>query len=120
MDDLAEGEVVLVNELSRLGRSLADTLAAIEGVKERGAAFRSIIDGVGGHWARASRRSASKRLGAVAQFERAPVAERSRLGVARAKAEGRTLGRRHALSPQQWLLCAAAWPMVSRCGLWSH
>lgn len=91
---------MLVNELSRMGRSLAATLAAIEGVKERGAAFRSIIDGVGTGQGPAGDLLLSV-LGVVAQFERALVAERSRQGVARAKAEGKTLGGRHALSPQQ-------------------
>jgi putative DNA-invertase from lambdoid prophage Rac len=40
-------------------------------------------------------------LAAIAEFERGMIRERCSAGLARAKAEGRQLGRKHALNPHQ-------------------
>ena len=49
MEELTDGDVLIVWRLDRLRRSMPHLISTIEKLKERGVGFRSISDGVGNH-----------------------------------------------------------------------
>ena len=89
---LVPGDTLLVWRLDRLGRSMPHLVQLIEELRNRGVGFRSVNDGV------IDTTSASGELifhifSALAQFERRLIQERTRAGLAAARARGRTGGR---------------------------
>ena len=94
---LAPGDMLVVWRLDRLGRSMAHLVTLIEGLLQRQVGFRSLGDGA------IDTTTASGELmfhifSALAQFERRLIQERTRAGLAAARARGRRGGRR-ALQP---------------------
>ncbi|WP_426960268.1 recombinase family protein [Muricoccus radiodurans] len=86
------GDTLAVVRLDRLGRSLGELLAVVTSLKDRGIALLSLEE-------RIDTGSAAGELvfhvfGAIAHFERRLIAERTRDGIAAARAEGRKPGRR--------------------------
>jgi len=98
MDAAREGDEVLIVRLDRLGRSVPDILATIELLEARGVALRS-LDGI--VTSGPMGRMVTTVLGAVAALERDLILERSRAGMAAARARGTHMGRPHSLSPEQ-------------------
>ncbi|EEE1754088.1 recombinase family protein [Salmonella enterica] len=89
-----EGDVIHVHELSRLGRSVADTLAIIEQVKEKGVSIHFHKEGItAGVNENAASRMMLNVFAAVAQMERELMLERQAEGYKAAKAAGRKGGR---------------------------
>jgi len=89
--DLRPGDVLVVWKLDRLGRSLSHLIRIVEGMKERGVAFRSLteaIDTTTPHGV-----FLFNLFGALAQYERALIAERVMAGLAAARRRGRKGGR---------------------------
>ena len=84
-------DALLVWRLDRLGRSLRHLILTLEDLQHLGIAFVSLGEGI--DTATPAGRLQLHILGAIAEFERARIAERVRLGLARAKAEGKHLGR---------------------------
>ena len=89
---LRRGDTLVVWRLDRLGRSMRHLVNMIEDLKERGIGFRSISDGM------IDTTSASGELvlnifSALAQFERRLIQERTKAGLAAARARGRKGGR---------------------------
>ena len=87
-----KGDMLTVVRLDRLGRSLAELLATVALLKERGIELVSLEE-------RIDTGSAAGELvfhvfSAIAHFERRMIAERTRDGIAAARAEGRKPGRR--------------------------
>lgn len=85
------GDTVCVVRLDRLGRSLKELLETVDGFKARGLAFRSLEE-------RLDTASAAGELvfhvfGAIAHFERRLIVERTRDGIAAARARGKLPGR---------------------------
>lgn len=99
LEQLRPGDVVVVWKLDRLSRSLKDLLAILERIDAAGAGFRSLTEAV--DTTVPAGRMLMQMLGAVAEFERAMVKERTRAGLAVARAEGRVGGRRPKLTPAQ-------------------
>src|ERR1700747_3339371 len=99
LEQLREGDVFVVWKLDRLSRSLKDLLNVLERITEAGAGFRSLTESI--DTTTAAGRMMLQMLGAFAEFERAMVRERTRLGLIRARAEGRIGGGRCSLSPKQ-------------------
>ena len=94
---LAPGDLLVVWRLDRLGRSMTHLVTLIEGLLQRQVGFRSLGDGA------IDTTTASGQLmfhifSALAQFERRLIQERTRAGLAAARARGRRGGRR-ALQP---------------------
>ena len=86
------GDTLAVVRLDRLGRSLTELLETVAMLKERGIALVSLEE-------RIDTGSAAGELvfhvfGAIAHFERRLIAERTRDGIAAARAAGRKPGRR--------------------------
>ena len=90
LDRLAAGDTLVVVRLDRLGRSLLHLLETITALQDRGVHFRSLGDPV--DTASPQGRFTLQILGAMAEFERALIRERTMSGLAAARAEGRTGG----------------------------
>jgi DNA invertase Pin-like site-specific DNA recombinase len=91
LDRLREGDTLVVWKLDRLGRSLRHLIDLADGLKARGVGFRSITEGLdtttpGG-------KLIYHVMGALAEFERDLLRERTRAGLDAARAQGRRGGR---------------------------
>src|SRR5437870_10183026 len=97
---LAKGDVLVVTRLDRLARSTRDLLNLLGTIAEKGAGFKSLRDA----WAdttTAHGRLMLTVLGGLAEFERELIRIRTGEGRARAKANGKSLGRRFKLTAHQ-------------------
>ncbi len=99
LDTLRPGDVLVVWKLDRLGRSLKDLLVLLERLDGLGVGFRSLTEHV--DTTTPAGRMLLQMLGAFAEFEREMVRERTREGLAAARADGRVGGRRPKLSQSQ-------------------
>jgi DNA invertase Pin-like site-specific DNA recombinase len=99
LDFLRAGDTLIVWRLDRLGRSLSHLLKVIEGLEERGIEFRSVTENI--DTTSATGRLVLHLFGALAQFERSLLQERTKAGLAAARARGRKGGRKPLLSERQ-------------------
>ncbi len=95
LDQLREGDTVVVWKLDRLSRSLKDVLHIMERIAEAGAGFRSVTENI--DTTTPAGRMMMQMVGSFAEFERAMIRERTSAGLAIARAEGRIGGRRKKL-----------------------
>jgi len=84
-------DTLIVWRLDRLGRNLKHLITLLEEVHAMGVAFVSLHEGIDA--TTPAGKLQMHILGAIAEFERARIAERVKAGLARAKAKGRRLGR---------------------------
>lgn len=96
------GDTLVVWKLDRLGRSLSHLISLISELDERGVAFRSLSEAIDTDTA--GGRLLFHVMGALAEFERTLISERTRAGMAAAKTRGAALGRPRKLSSAQVLL----------------
>ena len=94
-----EGDQLVVTKLDRLGRSLEHLIVLSNELQARGVDLVVIDQGI--DTSTAVGRMFFQILGAIAEFEHALMAERTRDGLAAARARGRTGGQRPKLSPRQ-------------------
>ena len=92
LDQLGQGDTLVVWKLDRLSRSLSDLLFALERVSAQGAAFKSLTESI--DTSTAAGRMVAQLLGAFAEFERNIIRERTVAGLKAAKKRGTLLGRR--------------------------
>lgn len=96
---LRPGDELIVYKLDRMGRSLQDLLLILDRILASGAAFRSLTEPID------TRTPAGKLmysiLGAVAEFERSMIRERSIAGQLAAYRRGVPLGRRRVSRPPE-------------------
>ena len=95
LDQLRDGDTVVVWKLDRLSRSLKDVLHIMEQIAEAGAGFRSVTENI--DTTTPAGRMMMQMVGSFAEFERAMIRERTSAGIAVARAEGRIGGRRKKL-----------------------
>ena len=88
--DIRPGETLVVVRLDRLARSVSHLLAVIEQLEATGAHFRSLRDPIDTSTPQGM--FSLQVLGAVAQLERALIAERTKAGLNAARARGRVGG----------------------------
>lgn len=100
LDRLEEGDVLLVTKLDRLGRNAMDVRATVERLASSGVRVHCLALG-GADLTSAAGRMTMSVISAVAEFERDLLIERTRSGLNRARAEGRTLGRPAKLTTAQ-------------------
>ena len=86
-----KGDTLAVVRLDRLGRSLADLLATVTMLKERGIALLSLEEKI--DTSSAAGELVFQVFGAIAHFERRLIAERTKDGIAAARARGKQPGR---------------------------
>ena len=99
LDRMEDGDVLVVTKLDRLGRNAMDVRATVEGLAASGVRVHCLALG-GVDLTSAAGKMTMGVLNAVAEFERDLLIERTQAGLARAKAEGKALGRPSALSPE--------------------
>lgn len=92
LETLACGDTLIVWRLDRLGRSMRHLITTVEDLRDRGVGFRSLQEGA------IDTTTASGELifnifSALAQFERRLIQERTKAGLAVARARGRCGGR---------------------------
>ena len=90
MREIGAGDVLVVVRLDRLARSVSHLLVVIEDLEARGAHFRSLRDPIDTSTPQGM--FSLQVLGAVAQLERALIAERTKAGMKAAKARGKLPG----------------------------
>ncbi len=100
MDRLEAGDVLIVTKLDRLGRDAIDVSSTVMALAEMGVRVHCLALG-GVDLTSSAGTMTMNVLNAVAQFERDLLIERTQAGLNRAKAEGKTLGRKATLSEQQ-------------------
>jgi putative DNA-invertase from lambdoid prophage Rac len=92
LSKLEEGDVLVVTKLDRLGRDTSDVLATVKSLAEMGVKVHCLALG-GMDLTSPAGKMTMTVLAAVAEFERDLLVERTQAGLARAKEEGRRLGR---------------------------
>lgn len=97
LDYLRPGDSLAVWRLDRLGRSLPHLLEVVDGLRERGIHFRSLTEGF--DTSTPGGKMIFHVLGALAEMERALIQERTRAGLAAARARGRVGGRKTVMTP---------------------
>ena len=94
---IGQGDELVVWRLDRLGRSLRHLTDVSEQLRTKGAIFTSLADGI--HTGSHVGDFFFHILGAIAEFERSLIVERTKAGLAAAKRRGHKLGRAPKLSP---------------------
>ncbi len=89
----------MVWKLDRLGRSLKDLIDRVEDLRAREVEFKSLNENI--DTTTPTGKFTFHLFSALAEFERDLIRERTRAGLAAARARGRIGGRKQALSPAQ-------------------
>jgi DNA invertase Pin-like site-specific DNA recombinase len=106
LEQIREGDVVVIWKLDRLGRSLADLVHLVNEIQNRGAGLFSLHDNI--DTTTPQGKLTFHIFAAIAEFEREIIRERTNAGLASARARGRTGGRPPGLSPEAKIKAAAA------------
>jgi DNA invertase Pin-like site-specific DNA recombinase len=91
-DNVRDGDVLVTWKLDRLGRSLPHLIETVAALEKRGVGFRSITEAI--DTTTSDGRLVFHLFGALGQFERDLIKERTRAGLAAAAGLGRTGGRK--------------------------
>ncbi|GAA3121604.1 recombinase family protein [Streptomyces echinatus] len=94
-----EGDELVITKLDRLGRSLKNLIELAEQLEKRGVNLVVLDQSI--DTSTPAGRMFFQILGAIAEFERALIVERTQDGLAAARARGRVGGRKQALKPRQ-------------------
>lgn len=100
LDQIREGDVIVVWKLDRLARSTRDLLETMEFIRESGGQFQSISE----PWADSTSYAGKMIMtvfAGIAEFERDLIRERTAAGRMAAKSKGVRFGRPRKLNPQQ-------------------
>lgn len=99
MEYMRNGDTLVVWRLDRLGRSLKNLIEIVTGLEEKGIGFRTLQESMD------TTTSGGKLIfhvfGALAEFERNLIRERTMAGLDAARARGRKLGRRPMMNEQK-------------------
>ncbi|MGZ2749469.1 recombinase family protein [Burkholderia stagnalis] len=93
------GDTLMVWRLDRLGRSLSKLIDLVTHLEGRGIQFCSITESINTN--SSSGVLIFHLMAALAQFERSLISERTRAGMAAARARGKPIGRKRALDDEQ-------------------
>jgi DNA invertase Pin-like site-specific DNA recombinase len=108
-------DTLVVWRLDRLGRNLRHLIMLLDELTALGVGFVSLGEGI--DTSTPAGRLQLHILGAIAEFERARIAERVRLGVARAKAQGKRLGRPRRRASDEEIAALAHLPLRQAASL---
>jgi DNA invertase Pin-like site-specific DNA recombinase len=97
LDHLRAGDTLTVWRLDRLGRSLRHLIETVRLIEDKGAGFRSLSESI--DTTTAGGRLFFHVFGALAEFERDLIRERTYAGLAAARARGRLGGRPSVMTP---------------------
>ena len=96
---LRDGDTLVVWKLDRLGRSMTHLLQTVSDLEGRGVGFRSLTENI--DTTTPTGRLVFHIFGALGQFERDLIRERTNAGLAAAAARGRKGGRPAAATPER-------------------
>lgn len=96
---IGDGDVLVVYRLDRLGRSLPHLIEVVGDLEAEGTGFQSLSENI--DTTTAGGRLVFHLMGALAEFERSLIVERTQAGLAAAKKRGVRVGRPPALTPAQ-------------------
>lgn len=99
LSSLQAGDVLTVWRLDRLGRSLPHLIEVVRDLEAKGAHFQSLSEGI--DTTTAQGRLTFHLMGALAEFERSLIVERTQAGLKAARSRGVRVGRPPALTPSQ-------------------
>jgi DNA invertase Pin-like site-specific DNA recombinase len=94
-----DGDMLVVWRLDRLGRSLIDLIATVNRLSKRGCEFRSLSESI--DTSSSGGRLLFHMMGAMAEFERSIISERTKAGMEAARARGSKIGRRPSMTVEQ-------------------
>ncbi|MFM9991655.1 MAG: recombinase family protein [Burkholderiaceae bacterium] len=100
LNKLESGDVLVVTKLDRLGRNAMDVRATVERLASVGVRVHCLALG-GADLASPAGKMTMGVIAAVAEFERDLLIERTQSGLARAKSQGKSLGRPRSLGATQ-------------------
>jgi len=107
LSHLRAGDTLVVWRLDRLGRSLRHLIDTVTDLQDRGIEFKSLTESID------TRTSGGKLVfhifGALAEFEREIIRERTNAGLASARARGRRGGPKHKLTQKQVAIARRLW-----------
>jgi DNA invertase Pin-like site-specific DNA recombinase len=98
IENLREGDSVMVWKLDRLARSLKELISLVEIFRVKKVNFTSIKDSI--DTSTVQGRLLLNIFGSLAEFERDTIRERTKAGLSAAKARGRMGGKKKGLSPE--------------------
>lgn len=96
---LRDGDILVVWKLDRLGRSMTHLLQTVADLEDRGVGFRSLTENI--DTTTSTGRLVFHIFGALGQFERDLIRERTNAGLTAAAARGRKGGRPMAATPER-------------------
>ncbi|AMT69063.1 recombinase family protein [Mycobacteroides abscessus] len=99
LEVLREGDTLVVWRLDRLARSLRNLLELVESLSAKGIHLRSLTESI--DTSSASGRLVLSVFGALAEFERALIIERTQAGLQAARSRGARIGRPAAMTDGQ-------------------
>ena len=99
MEHLRKGDTFVVWRLDRLGRSLKNLIEWIEDFEKQGVVFQSLTESI--DTSTPTGKLVFQLFGALAEFERNLIRERTMAGLAAARSRGRLGGRRKSLSDKE-------------------
>jgi DNA invertase Pin-like site-specific DNA recombinase len=98
MEQLRKGDTVVIWKLDRLGRSLRDLVNLVQQIQDKGAGLKSLNDHI--DTTTPQGKLTFHLFAALAEFERDIISERTKAGLAYARARGRKGGRPKGLSKE--------------------
>ncbi len=105
LDYMRPGDTLVVWRLDRLARSLKQLIETVEGLEGRGIGFRSLTEAI--DTTTSGGRLVFHIFAALAEFERSIIRDRTRAGLAAARARGRLGGRPAALGSDDLIAAKA-------------
>ncbi|MGD0109457.1 MAG: recombinase family protein [Rhodopila sp.] len=96
---LQSGDTLIVWKLDRLGRSLRDLIAMLDGFKQGGIKFKSLTEAIDTETP--TGRAMWQMIGVLAELERSLITERTQAGVKAAQRRGVKFGRKVKLTPDR-------------------
>jgi DNA invertase Pin-like site-specific DNA recombinase len=96
LSHLRSGDTLIVWKLDRLGRTVKGLVELVADLEQRGVQFRSVTDGI--DTSTPAGRFFFHVMSALAQMERELIAERTKAGLAAAKARGKSGGRKRKMT----------------------
>ncbi|TDY16899.1 resolvase-like protein [Paraburkholderia sp. BL6665CI2N2] len=99
LDDGGLGDTLVVWRLDRLGRSLSKLIELLDRLGKKGMHFACLSESIDSTSSTGS--FTFHMLAALAEFERRLIGERTRAGMDAARARGKHVGRRHAMTDDQ-------------------
>ena len=104
-DYIRSGDTLMVWKLDRLARSMRQLIDTVEDLHNREIGFRSLTEAI--DTTTAGGKLIFHIFGALAEFERSVIRERTQAGLNAARARGKIGGRPHVLNDQSILMATA-------------